>query len=122
MLPNNTIQEHNSPTLTREDYLTAANVIDNINRRLGYVDNQWWSPIELRTIRERVDNVRGHELIDLAILTIQEMNAKSGLAYSNPDAIGYAAQAIRIQADNLNDATAVASIGCHGGADDEEIK
>ena len=85
--------------LTKHDYLTAANVIDHLNRKLSYVEYEWWSPEDLNAIQERVSDAKGYEQIDLTKRVIRDMQRR--LDRRLDDRSGYAAQAIRTEADRL---------------------
>ncbi|MGC5249637.1 hypothetical protein ACPXB3_22265 [Gordonia sp. DT219] len=79
--------------LTLRDYLTAAKVLDHLNRKLGYTDDSWWSPDDLSAISERVPAKSGREQIELATRVIRDMQHSEGLILD--DRIGYCASAIR---------------------------
>lgn len=99
--------------LTLHDYLTAAKVLDHLNRKLGYTDDSWWSPEDLSAIAERVPSKSGREQIDLATRVILDMQRREGVNLD--DRIGYCAQAIRDSANQRWQVVDFATIEVVGG-------
>lgn len=76
---------------TYSDYLTAAKVIDHLNRKLGFVDYECWRPADLEEVKNVVPDPKGLEQIDLTIAVVRDMSTRTRF----PDTIGYSAEAIR---------------------------
>lgn len=83
--------------LTRDDALTAANVLFHLNKELGYENIEWWSPDHLREMLDRVPDAKGQQQIQTAIRVVKAMNAQWG--YS--DSVGYAPITVSRYADDL---------------------
>lgn len=76
--------------ITPADARTAAGVLDNLNRKLSFHAEQWWSPDALREILPRIPEDSTAK-VWTAISVISAMNDQGGHGDDN----GYAPNAIR---------------------------
>jgi hypothetical protein len=77
--------------VTPADARTAAGVLDNLNRKLSFHAEQWWSPDALREILPRIPEGESTAMVWTAINVISAMNDEGG----HGDDSGYAPNAIR---------------------------
>lgn len=77
--------------ITPDDARLAAGVLDNLNRKLSFHAEQWWSPDALREILPRVPDDDAKAKVWTAINVISAMNDEAGHGDDN----GYAPNAIR---------------------------